>query len=122
MTLPLFVYGTLMHRGPRAGLLGDRPRDAATVRGTLYHLPAGYPAVRLEGETEVQGELVHEIDDQLLTVLDFYEDVADGLYRRIEVDVRVGMGLVRSWIYVMDRPWERGGRLVKSGRWTIRRR
>ncbi len=122
MTLPLFVYGTLRSDGPQAGLLGARRRERAVVRGTLYRLPAGYPALDLAGDTEVRGELVHDVDDRLLRVLDRYEDVEGGLYRRAETDARVGLDRVRCVVYVMDRPWERGGREVPSGWWAARRR
>lgn len=122
MALPLFVYGTLRSDAPRAGLLGKRRRERATVRGTLYALPAGYPALALLGDTDVRGEIVHDMDDVVLRVLDFYEDVADGLYRRVEVDARLGLQTVRCQTYVMERPWEKGGRKLKSGWWTARER
>lgn len=121
MTLPLFVYGTLRSDGPNAGLLGKRTREPATVQGQLFALPHGYPAVR-PGEGQVFGELVHDIDAAMLGVLDLYENVDDGLYRRVQVEARVGLQNVRCWVYLMDRPQDKGGRPVPSGRWKVRRR
>ena len=121
MSLPLFVYGTLRSDAPNAGLLGARPRERATVRGDLFALPMGYPAVRA-GEGTVHGELVHDIDASVLRVLDLYEDVDRGLYRRVEADALVGLQRVRCWLYVMDRPQDKGGRPVASGRWKVRNR
>ena len=121
MNLPLFVYGTLRSDGPTAGLLGNRRREKATVRGMLYALPQGYPALA-EGDAEVQGELVYGIDEAVLQVLDVYEDVDGELYRREVVEARMGMEPVRCWAYVMVAPWDRGGRVIRSGRWHVRRR
>ena len=121
MSHPLFVYGTLRSDGPNAGLLGARSRETATVRGELFSLPQGYPAVRL-GQGTVHGELVHDVDATVLQVLDLYEGVDRGLYRRIEASARVSLQSVRCWLYVMDRPEDKGGRPVPSGRWRVRRR
>ena len=121
MTLPVFVYGTLRSDAPNSAMLGPRRREQATVRGALFSLPAGYPAVR-SGEGTVHGELVYDIDEHVLGVLDHYEGVDRGLYRRIQADARVGLDRVRCWLYVMDRPEDKGGRPVPSGRWRVRRR
>lgn len=118
----LFVYGTLRSDAPRAGLLGNCPRERATVRGTLYALPAGYPAISLDGDTAVRGELVRDVPDALLRVLDLYEGVEDGLYRRVEVTALAGMHRVQCLAYVMDRPRDHGGRMLKSGFWPVRDR
>lgn len=122
MTRPLFVYGTLRSDAPNAGLLGARRRQPAVVAGALYALPAGYPALCADQPGEVRGELVHDVDDQVLRVLDVYEDVAGGLYRRVELGARAGGQTVPCWTYVMERPWERGGRVVANGWWTVRHR
>lgn len=122
MTLPLFVYGTLRSDAPNAGLLGARRREAAVVSGALYAMPAGYPALVLDGEGEVRGELVHDIDEQVLKVLDRYEDVPGGLYRRVEIPARCGDTVTPCLTYVMDRPWDRGGRRIPTGWWPARSR
>ena len=121
--LPLFVYGTLMSGHDQAGLLGTLHRSTATARGRLYSLPAGYPALCLGDASVVHGELVQSPDARLLRLLDQYEGVSEGLFRRCTADVTVGLRRVKAWVYVMDRPEERGGRHLKSGRWrSIRRR
>jgi gamma-glutamylcyclotransferase (GGCT)/AIG2-like uncharacterized protein YtfP len=120
--LPLFVYGTLASGGERAGLLGGLGRRAASVRGTLYDLPAGYPALVLAGTGRVHGELVEPPDAALLGVLDAYEGVAEGLYDRVVVDVRVGLRTERAWAWVLDEARARNGRIVRGGRWRAPRR
>jgi gamma-glutamylcyclotransferase (GGCT)/AIG2-like uncharacterized protein YtfP len=71
----------------------------------------------------VHGELVAVPSDRLLGLLDSYEGVDEGLYRRVEIDVTVGLRSQRAWAYVMDDPRARGGRLLRDGRWPgVRRR
>ncbi len=114
----LFVYGTLMHGGERAGLLGAALRQRATLQGRLYHLPAGYPALELGTAGTVHGELVDAPSDRVLALLDHIEGVADGLFVRSEVDVTLGLRRVRAWVFAMDAPRLRGGRLIPNGRWV----
>ncbi len=121
MRLPLFVYGTLCSDGDQGALLAHLSRVAATARGTLWDLPQGYPALG-PGERVVHGELVEPPDPRLLALLDAYEGVDEGLYRRVHVDVTVGLRTVRAWAYTMDDPRLQGGRLVADGRWKRARR
>jgi gamma-glutamylcyclotransferase (GGCT)/AIG2-like uncharacterized protein YtfP len=119
---PLFVYGTLLVGGAHAGLLRGLRRSEARVGGTLWRMPAGYPALQLGSDGDVCGDLVYAPAPRVLGLLDQYEGVADGLYRRVEVSALVGLLQERAWAYVMDNPRLRGGRLLKSGRWRPRRR
>lgn len=105
----------------RAELLRGLERRAATVRGTLYDLPAGYPALVLTGAGRVHGELVDPPDARLLGVLDVYEGVSEGLYDRIAVDVKVGLRTMRAWTYALDGHRARSGRLIPDGRWRAPR-
>ena len=121
--LPLFVYGTLMSGQGQAALLSGLTRASATVRGRLYSLPAGYPALALGEQDLVHGELVQEPNVRILGLLDQYEGVSQGLFRRCTTEVTIGLKRVTAWVYVMDCPEQRGGRLLKSGRWrSIRQR
>ncbi|MEM6929436.1 MAG: gamma-glutamylcyclotransferase [Myxococcota bacterium] len=121
MTSALFVYGTLMEGQSQAGLLGGLPRRAGTVRGTLWDMPAGYPALG-PGVEVVHGEIVSGVDERRLFVLDAYEGIDEGLYRRVEVEVQIGLRVEGAWAYRMDDPRLRGGRKVVSGRWHPTRR
>lgn len=121
--LPLFVYGTLMSGNTQAAMLGRATRAASRVRGRLWSLPAGYPALEPIGEAWVHGELVTGVPPGQLAVLDAYEGVGEGLYRRVVIDAHVGLRTVAAWAWVMDRPQLRGGRAIPGGRWrSIRRR
>ena len=118
----LFVYGTLMSGQSRADMLGDAIRKPATTNGQLWRLPAGYPALVPGGSALVHGELVLGVSDRLLGLIDTYEGVAEGLYRRVEIDVTSALRRHRCLTYVMDNPADRGGRLIRSGRFRAVRR
>ena len=124
-TVDVFVYGTLMAGEPQGGLLKRFPREEASLSGRLYRLPQGYPALQLGGAAgeRVYGELVRQVDPRMLPVLDQYEGVAEGLYRRVQVDVNAGLRAWPAWAWVMDDPLRRGGVHIPTGRWrgAIRR-
>ena len=81
----LFVYGTLLRGGRDAGLLADLEPRSARVRGALYLLPAGYPALRTDrGGRWIHGELVALDDPRRLRLLDRTE-LGHGIDR---VDIR----------------------------------
>ena len=115
----LFTYGTLKSAVSTAAgreLLRDCERvGAGSVPGTLYD--AGeYPALLLGGEGRVEGE-VWRCPASLLRVLDRYEGITEGLFRRVavEVDDRV------CWAYVAGPrlgPRLRAAAIIESGSWT----
>jgi len=113
----LFVYGTLRGGQPQGALLAGRTRTEASTRGTLWAMPAGYPALQLVGDGRVHGELVQPVDERILAVIDHFEGVDEGLYRRVKVDVDVGLRRFAAWAYVMDHPARRGARRLTDGRW-----
>ena len=123
MGRPLFVYGTLRSGEPQAALLGDLTRRRAWTRGTLWALPAGYPALVPGDEGRVEGELVDAPDERVLTLLDAYEGVDEGLFERVPVGVFVGLRSFEAWAYTLDAARAKAGRRIPSGRWfAIRRR
>ena len=115
--LPLFVYGTLMSGQSQAHLLDGLPRRAATAPGALWSLPAGYPALQPDVAGTVVGELVGPVPTDRLALVDLYEGVGEGLYRRILLRARVGAREHAAWTYAMGHPEDRGARRVVSGRW-----
>lgn len=96
----VFVYGTLkqggtLHTGAEEEVLED------TITGTLYNL-GPYPAIKLEGEGEIKGEL-HLIDEAYLPAYDRIEGVSSGFYRRERVTTASG---IEAFVYeiVQDLP------------------
>jgi gamma-glutamylcyclotransferase (GGCT)/AIG2-like uncharacterized protein YtfP len=110
----LFVYGTLMrgrsnhHRIERAVRI-----EPATVRGLLFGLPEGYPAL-LEGEGTVHGELCFFDDlESILPEVDAYEG---SLYARIRCEAAVEEQRYPAWCYAV-REIPPGAWPIPSGRW-----
>lgn len=94
--IDLFVYGTLRKTGSASPLLdGCEHRRSARVHGTLYDIEGRFPSLVLEGIDAVEGE-IWRCPAAVLTDLDAYEGVAEGLFRRVRV--RIGEGV--CWVYV----------------------
>jgi len=122
----VLAYGSLM----RGGWNHDRfcadalSVEPATAKGTLYLLPAGFPAM-VEGDGTVHGEAMtfHDLAAKLAE-LDRLEGYRPGqpersLYVRRVVAVclaRSGV-VVPAWCYVWRGTLPRGARAVASGRW-----
>ena len=96
----LFVYGTLRSNGAGAALLADGELvGEGSVGGLLYDIDGAYPAMIVYGTTPVRGE-VWRCPAALLLQLDEYEGVADGLFRRMGVEVDMADGTrVGCWAY-----------------------
>ena len=111
----LFVYGTLMRGQSNHALVASAARiERATVRGLLFGLPAGYPAL-IEGEGIVYGELC--FFDDLAAILPDIDEYEGSLYRRIRCEATTEGGDRHSaWCYVTDRAPE-GAWPIPSGRW-----
>lgn len=118
-TAHLFVYGTLMADGGRAELLEGCERvRAASIPATLFDIDGRFPALMLYGTRPVHGELwrcpverIHRLDE--------YEAVADGLFRRVGVEVE-GIG---SWTWVAGPKLAHRlepERIITSGSWRGR--
>ena len=123
----VLAYGSLMtvgwnHQAFCADALSVEP---ATTRGTLYVLPAGFPAMVLDGDGTVHGEAMTFPDlAAKLAELDRLEGYRPGqpersLYvRRVVKVCLVRSGLtVQAWCYVWRGDLPRGARALASGRW-----
>jgi gamma-glutamylcyclotransferase (GGCT)/AIG2-like uncharacterized protein YtfP len=118
MTSLLFAYGTLMPLDFQSAAQDGWSADA--VRGRLYDLGA-YPAlVDLDDRTAewVEG-FVRAVDRaELEGPLDAFEQVDEGLYRRVETLTRNEQ---RVWVYVYARPVPADA-IGPLNRWGGRRR
>jgi gamma-glutamylcyclotransferase (GGCT)/AIG2-like uncharacterized protein YtfP len=97
----LFVYGTLRSTGSAATrMAGCELIGEACVGGVLYDIDGAYPALIVYGNTPVAGE-VWRCPPAMLALLDEYEDVASGLFRRIGVEAQMMDGRTQGcWAYV----------------------
>lgn len=103
----LFAYGTLQEARQRDAVLGGAPTRVVgrgSVAGTLYDL-GEFPGLVAGGAARVPGTLIELPDETVLPLLDAYEGIADGLYRRVRATVQLDSGAeVAAWLYVYLRP------------------
>jgi gamma-glutamylcyclotransferase (GGCT)/AIG2-like uncharacterized protein YtfP len=104
----IFVYGTLMSGFINHGLYLAKNINLiqkATIKGRLFHLPAGYPAV-IDGKGQVAGEFVTLRDlESVLERIDELEDYngtcRDNEYERVIRDVTLTGGeVVQGYVYI----------------------
>ncbi len=128
-----FVYGTL-----KPGQVnferycgGDRtlaPPLPVQVRGKLFDLLLGYPAMTL-GNTWVKGYLLELADETILADLDRLEDYhphraeAQNEYQRREVEVfeaegRRSLGLAWAYFMTLQKVEQYSGKRIASGEWS----
>ena len=105
----MFVYGSLVDPRRLKEVLGHPARGEvlrARVRG--YRRVSAptyeYPFVVPDADASVDGLLLMHLTPPELESLDAYEDVAEGVYRRVPVEVETwGCGpssaCVRAWTY-----------------------
>jgi gamma-glutamylcyclotransferase (GGCT)/AIG2-like uncharacterized protein YtfP len=101
----LFVYGTLMNDDLVRYLAGrPLPWRPAVLEGYCRTLDSsiGYPVVHPLAGASVDGRILEEIDEQMLTAVDTYEG---DLYRRVVVRVQTSDGRnVDAYMYVPRQP------------------
>jgi gamma-glutamylcyclotransferase (GGCT)/AIG2-like uncharacterized protein YtfP len=121
-TFDLFVYGTLRAGASAAGLLeGCERLGHATVHGILYDIDGRFPALVLYGDNSVVHGEIWRCPAALLPSLDRYEGTADGLFRRVAVDVERLRGGTPCWVYTAGPALSRKltlDRRIVSGNWT----
>ncbi|MFP4494273.1 MAG: gamma-glutamylcyclotransferase [Puniceicoccaceae bacterium] len=126
----VFVYGTLKPGGlywPRFCAGRVRAVRGARVRGRLYDLDAGYPALRIGGTEWVRGVVLDLAGPEVLRGIDRLEGFEPGRAedrneynrRRTEAFDPGGEALGCVWTYEMDlrRIEASGGRLIPEGVW-----
>jgi gamma-glutamylcyclotransferase (GGCT)/AIG2-like uncharacterized protein YtfP len=99
------------------------------VRGLLFYLPQGYPALT-EGNRWVEGALLYLRDEAAIAPMDAFEDYdpalpdAENLYVRRSRPVFSAdhQPLGAAWVYLMapERVAELGGIAIPSGVWRGR--
>lgn len=113
----LFLYGTLLNgNGASALMTGCTRLCDAIVSGTLYDIDGAFPALMPYGQTPVAGEILYCSDVGVLQRLDAYEGVAQGLFRRIGMEIQGHA----CWVYVAGPALARKltpDRRVTGGRW-----
>lgn len=95
------------------------------IKGDLYHLPAGYPAI-VSGEGNVYGEVFTISQDKIIKSLDLLEgylgEGQDNLYERKKCQVKLEDGTEEScwaYIYVDEKMARKKGKYIKEGDWKV---
>lgn len=134
----VFVYGTLKP-GEENYQAYCAAKIISTERtftfGTLYALPAGYPAMT-KGKSPIHGYICEFADHTVLNHLDELEDYypsapsENNLYNRQKIEVfryPISSDLTRdlhslgyTWVYLMDnhKIQQLGGKLLPDGWWS----
>lgn len=126
----LFVYGTLKpDEAAYAKYCAPYVSEVQTaqMRGELFHLPQGYPAMT-DGDRWIQGALLVLKNEQALIPMDAFEGYdpalpnADNLYVRKHRPVfdMTHQSLGIAWVYLMqpDQIESLKGILLTSGFWS----
>ena len=113
----LFVYGTLLSGERSHGRLGAAEKVGEARTAAIFHLVdlGPYPAMVIEGNTAVVGEL-YRVDATLLRELDVFEEVPL-LFKRVQVPLESGS---LADAYVMAPDQVRGKRRIAHGDWRKR--
>lgn len=88
--------------------------ENATFKGTLYDTGYGFPALDLNGNTKIYGELI-TVPKSDLPSFDYLEGVPR-LYQRKEVNVQCNGKTEKAFVYYMNCR-NRGFKVVSSGKW-----
>lgn len=127
VTMLIFVYGSLMTGMSNHSVIAPFVQGVrvAYTKGTLYHLPYGYPAL-VEGSGTVWGELFGLRNSQnALKILDQFEDFyglgnAQNFYERVPQTVWSKEGAeFTAQVYRWAKPAElkQIGVLIENGDW-----
>ncbi|RLQ95404.1 gamma-glutamylcyclotransferase [Falsibacillus albus] len=119
----LFVYGTFRKKESNHSFLKDAVLIAsqAWLKGTLYDTAKGYPALDLNGDSAVYGEL-YEIDQDILSDLDEVEGFKEG--RESNLFVR-RTGIIHTDLGEKEASYYTAGNRdflieeIKSGDWRV---
>lgn len=99
--------------------------ENATIPGSVYRLPVGFPVYLDEGNDEVSGQLIElEVDQTLLSLMDAFHgvhlaDVSKGLHQRVQKTVKKMSGqLEQAQVYVFNpKKLTKKAQLIEGGLW-----
>jgi gamma-glutamylcyclotransferase (GGCT)/AIG2-like uncharacterized protein YtfP len=109
----VFVYGSLKQGYGNHPILGTSELVAQYVtepKYTMYSLGA-FPAVVLDGETAISGE-VYDVNDSVFKALDRLEGYPT-FYNRTQIDTPYG----KAWMYYLESDNLYGNQQVTGGEW-----
>ena len=100
----LFVYGTLLDQELAENLVRKR---LTYLQAKLYGFEKINPSERFPYNyivpndcSVVEGMLIQGLDEESLKILDRYEGVDSGLYKRIKVKISTNQGEIEAYTYI----------------------
>lgn len=123
----IFVYGSLLQNfWNHDRVLKNRVHsiEKGTIKGELYHLPAGYPAVAT-GDDQIYGEVYTLSHNKHLKSIDLLEGYTGNpevdIYKREKRTVTLSDGTTTDcWVYIyMDEHYvKKNGKYINHGNWA----
>ena len=98
----LFAYGTLLDETLVRDLLGRVPRSQpAVLKGFRKgrHPTAPHETAEPDPSSTIPGRMYEDVSADEFDRIDVYEEVPEGLYRRIVVTVEIGPWRADAWMY-----------------------
>lgn len=99
--------------------------ETASITGSVFRLPVGFPVYLDQGHDEVTGQLIElKIDQTLVGLMDAFHgvhfiDAAKGLHQRIQKTVKKMSGqLEQAQVYIFNpKKLSKKAQLIPQGRW-----
>ncbi|OFZ31815.1 MAG: hypothetical protein A2622_03960 [Bdellovibrionales bacterium RIFCSPHIGHO2_01_FULL_40_29] len=99
--------------------------EAATIEGSVYRLPVGFPIYIDQGRDSILGQLIElKMDETLVTLMDsfhgvHFSDATKGLHQRITKTVQKISGqLEQAQVYVFNpKKLTKSAQLIADGLW-----
>jgi gamma-glutamylcyclotransferase (GGCT)/AIG2-like uncharacterized protein YtfP len=99
--------------------------ETASIAGSVYRLPVGFPVFVDEGQDEVSGQLIElKVDQTLVSLMDSFHgvhfvDAAKGLHQRIQKTVKKMSGqLEQAQVYIFNpKKLSKKAKLIEGGLW-----
>jgi gamma-glutamylcyclotransferase (GGCT)/AIG2-like uncharacterized protein YtfP len=99
--------------------------ETASIAGSVYRLPVGFPVFVDHGEDEVSGQLIElKVDQTLVSLMDSFHgvhfvDAAKGLHQRIQKTVKKMSGqLEQAQVYIFNpKKLSKKAKLIEGGFW-----
>ncbi|WP_163539859.1 gamma-glutamylcyclotransferase family protein [Gracilibacillus sp. YIM 98692] len=118
----VFVYGTLRSHGSNHHFMQDAELAASEcwTYGKLYDVGVGFPAMTLDDNHKVYGELYIVSDETLESInwLEGYQGPGkSNHYDRMERTVYTDVRAVTAYVYIYDTEQVQGLQEITSGDW-----
>lgn len=104
--MKLFVYGTLCRGEKNHHVMNGAICivERATINAKMYDTKRGYPAIKVEPNSVVVGE-VYEVPNDMWPALDELEGFTGNqeidLYNKIKINVLTEVGLIETFVYTV---------------------